>query len=111
MKLISLVMVLCCVGCSHSHRVVNVGAHDLYAVNVHSGDKRFGHGFVAVGSTAGYSGSMKISKSPSPILSWKNEERGQVFKQSVNLDRSPGTHWEVVFELDGTNVNTVLERR
>jgi len=54
---------------------------------------------------------MKISKSPSPILSWKNEERGQVFKQSVNLDRSPGTHWEVVFELDGTNVNTVLERR
>ena len=111
MKYLILLLCLCGSGCNYSHCVVNVGNADLYAVNVADHTKVFGHGLVAAGSTARYYGSFKLSRTPSPGLSWKNKEDGVVLERSVPLERNPGSRWTVIFELDGTNVSARMKPR
>lgn len=90
-------------GCSHMHRVANKGDTTLYAVNVKSGAYMFGHGVLPPSIQKTYDGSMRIGYSRLPIISWKTNMYGQVFSQSVQLNRWPP--WgEVVFELDGQTV-------
>lgn len=101
---------LCSTGCVYSHRVVNVGTSDVYAVNVKSGPYTFGHGILVAGSGKGYSGSMPIKKKPPPVITWKNDEHGEIMSREAPIDRTPGTKDEVVFELDGTNVSARIRR-
>ena len=101
---------LCFTGCVYSHKVVNVGSSDIYAVNVKSGKYTFGHGVLVPGGEAVYMGSMQIKKKPPPVITWKNDEHGEVMSQKAPIDRTPGTRDEVIFELDGTNVATRIRR-
>lgn len=107
---VSVLAIMLCFGCSYMHRVVNTGDSMLYAVTVQSGSHKFGHGYLPPKATAGYSGSMKISRSPAPIVSWKLSEKGETMSQAVKLDSSPGLR-EVVFEIDGKTVTGSLGRR
>ena len=111
MKYFLLLISLCCAGCTYGHRVVNVGGRDLYAVDVRSAGKTFGHGRVSSGTVAGYEGAMRIVKTPAPTISWRNEEGGVAIERRVTLERQPGSRWIVVFELDGTNVVAHMESR
>jgi len=72
---IGVVMLATSVGCSHMHRVVNTGDTMLYAVTVQSGKIKFGHGHLPPKCFATYSGSMKITRSPAPVVSWQKELR------------------------------------
>lgn len=104
---IGFVMLLMCAGCSHTHRVVNTGDAMLYAVTVQSGAREFGHGYLPPKATAGYSGSMRIRRSPAPVVSWKTAENGSPIVQEVKLDSDP--YWrEVVFEIDGKTATGVV---
>lgn len=96
-------------GCRDSvHVVENSGSTELYAVDVKSGDQIFGHGTLIPGASSGYIGSMKITKSPAPVLSWKNSKYGEVLSREVLLDQDPGVGEEVVFELDGKTVKFTI---
>lgn len=101
---------LCSTGCVYSHKVVNVGSSDVYAVNVKSGKYTFGHGVLVPGAEAVYMGSMQIKKKPAPVITWKNDEYGEIMSQEAPIDRTPGSKDEVVFELDGTNAATRIRR-
>jgi hypothetical protein len=104
---IGLSMLAMCAGCSHMHRVVNTGNTILYAVNVQSGKTKFGHGYLPPKAFKTYSGSMKITRSPAPIVSWKTTEDGQPVTQEVPLDSWPGWR-EVVFEIDGKTAKGMI---
>ena len=97
-------------GCVYSHKVVNVGSSDVYAVSVKSGKYTFGHGILIAGSGKGYSGSMQIKRKPPPVIAWKNDEHGEILSQEAPIDRTAGTKDEVIFELDGTNVSARIRR-
>lgn len=97
-------------GCSSMHRVVNTGDRMLYAVTVQSGETKFGHGYLPPKATAGYSGSMRITRSPAPVVSWKMSENGELISQEVALDSEPRQR-EVVFEIDGKTVKGTLQDR
>ena len=87
-------------GCGqYRHRVVNAGDTLLYAVSVQSAEVEFGHGYLPSGATKAYSGSMRIVKNPPPVVSWKNEDRGELIRRIVALPRSQGRGSEVVFEI------------
>jgi hypothetical protein len=104
---IGYVMLLMCAGCSHMHRVVNTGDTMLYAVTVQSGEREFGHGYLPPKAATGYSGSMRIWRSPAPVVSWKMAENGPLVVQEVSLDSEP--YWrEVVFEIDGKTAKGVV---
>jgi len=98
------------VGCTYHHRVVNTGDSALYAVTVQSGSVRFGHGYLGPGSSATYTGSMRIMRSPAPVLSWKTSEDGPAVVQRLEVDRNPGRR-EVWFEIDGKTAKAVLSPR
>lgn len=99
-----------CTGCSHMHRVVNTGDSMLYAVTVQSGDRKCGHGLIPPTCYKTYSGSMKISRNPPPVVSWKMTEHGDLVSQEVKLDYSLGRR-EVIFEIDGKAVKGSLRKR
>jgi hypothetical protein len=104
---IGFVMLSMCIGCSHMHRVVNTGETMLYAVTVQSGARKFGHGFLPPMATKGYSGSMRIRRSPASVVSWKTAENGPPIVQEVKLASEP--YWrEVVFEIDGKTAKGVV---
>lgn len=90
-------------GCSHMHRVVNSGDSMLYSVTVQSGGVKCGHGYLPAGCWATYSGSMRIVRTPAPVVSWKMTENGELIVKNVELNSDPGWR-EVVFEIQGTNV-------
>ncbi len=92
------------------HRVVNTGDSMLYVVTVQSGDRKFGHGYLPPKAVKGYSGSMKISRNPPPVVSWKMTEHGDLVSQEVKLDYSLGRR-EVIFEIDGKAVKGSLRKR
>lgn len=100
---LSIMMLLVFSGCMHAHRVVNVGDAMLVGVTVSSGERSFGHGYLPPGAVKGYSGSMKIRRSPPPVVSWKTAEDGEVLSQAVILDEESNGR-DVVFELDGRTV-------
>ena len=99
-----------CVGCSHMHRVVNTGNSMLYGVVVQSGEKRFSHGYLPSKCYSTYNGSMRITRSPAPIVSWKTTENGEPMKQEATMDSEPRGR-EVVFELDGKTVRVTFNDR
>ena len=99
-----------CVGCSHTHRVVNTGDSMLYGVTVQSGEKKFGYGYLPPKAFKSYNGSMRITRSPAPIVSWKTTENGEPVKQDVKMDSEPRGR-EVVFELDGKTVRVTFNDR
>jgi hypothetical protein len=105
---IAFVMLMQCTGCTHMHRVVNTGDSTLYAVTVHSGNAKFGHGYLPPRASKTYAGAMKIEREP--VVSWKTSESGQPMSQEVKLDSNPG-NCEVVFELDGKTVKALLRAR
>jgi len=93
------------------HQAVNIGDCDLYAVTVESGQHKFGHGYLIPSATAGYHGSMPISRSPAPIVSWRTTPDGEAIRRKVELERNPGSRDIVVFEIDGEDVNVRYKRR
>ena len=105
-----LALLALCTGCSHMHRVVNTGDGMLYAVTVQSGDRKCGHGLLPATCYKTYSGSMKISRNPPPVVSWKMTEHGDFVSQAVKLDYNLGWR-EVIFELDGKTVKGSLRKR
>ncbi len=107
---IGVLLVATSVGCSHMHRVVNTGDTMLYAVTVQSGKTKFGHGYLPPKAFKTYSGSMKITRSPAPVLSWKTELNGAPVVREVELDSNPYGR-EIVFEIDGKTVRSVLRDR
>ncbi len=90
-------------GCVYSHRVVNTGTEPLYSVSVHAGEQSFGHGVLSANKTSGYTGSMKISRNPSPVVSWRPDPAGVETSRVVELPFRPAGR-EIVFELDGKTV-------
>jgi len=107
---ISIVMLAMSVGCNHAHRVVNTGDSMLYAVTVQSGEQKFGHGYLPPKAVKGYSGSMKIVRTPAPVVSWKTAEGGPSVVQEVKLESNPGCR-EVVFEIDGKTAKGIIRDR
>ncbi len=83
----------------------------LYAVSVQAGDKEFGHGYLAPSCYATYSGSMRIVKTPPPVVSWKTAEDGPRRSQEVRLESAPAWNEDVVFELDGKTVTGKCRRQ
>ena len=96
-------------GCAtYAHRVVNTGGTSLYCVTVRAEGRNFDHGYLVPGATKGYMGSMRIRRSPPPVVCWRTAEHGETLSEEVSLSGNP---WgcEVVFKLDGKHVTATLE--
>ena len=91
----------------YNHKVVNTGSQMLYNVEIECNGRSFGHGYVAEGGQSSYSGSFKLSKNDCVNVIWGLNEKNKYHKQVV-IDKSTILK-EVIFELDGKDVNVEYE--
>ena len=104
-----LLLLLLCSGCAtyNMHRVVNTGENLLYGVTVQSGEKKFGHGYIPPGRTAGYRGRMKINLTDREfdLMVHFAKNPGRVFSRAELLDAVWGNDRNVFEHTVNSQVN------